>query len=69
MNKIIIKAYFIERLKERDTWLGIITALTSLGILLSPEQMNAWASIGTMIIGAILAGSKDPYTPKIDPKD
>lgn len=54
-----LKHYIFKRLKERSTWIGIITMITSFGFILSPEQLNAFASISTIIIGAILAGTKD----------
>lgn len=49
-----------ERLKERSTWVGIITFLTSAGVIaLGPEQAEAVIALGVAVVGAILAFTKD----------
>lgn len=45
--------YLIDRLKERSTWLGIITLATAVGVSLSPEQAEALAVAGASLAGAI----------------
>lgn len=51
--------YIIERLKERSTWLGIISIVTAAGVSLSPEQSEAIVSVGVVICGAIAAFTAD----------
>ncbi len=51
--------YILARAKERSTWLGIVSILTALGLLLSPEQKEAVISSGMAAAGLIAAFSKD----------
>ena len=48
-----IKAFIVSRLREASTWRGIVALLTSLGIVLSPEQAEAVIAAGLAIIGMI----------------
>ena len=52
--------FILARLKERTTWIGIITIITAAGVSISPEQISAIAGAGTAIVGAILAFTADP---------
>lgn len=52
--------FILDRLKERSTWIGIITIITAAGVTVSPEQIDAIAGAGTAIVGAVLAFTADP---------
>lgn len=56
----IAKNYAFARLKEPSTWRGIICMLTSLGITLSPDQINALVAVGLCATGAVGAFFPDP---------
>jgi len=45
--------YLLSRLRERSSWLGIISVLTVVGVSLSPEQTQAVVSAGVALAGAI----------------
>jgi len=51
--------FILARLKERSTWVGIITVITAAGVTISPERIEAIAGAGTAIVGAILAFTAD----------
>lgn len=51
--------WILDRLKERSTWIGITTAVTAIGVGLSPEQQAAIATAGVAVTGAIIAFTKD----------
>lgn len=51
--------YILQRLKERSSWIGIISAIAAFGVLLSPEQQEAIAAAGIAIAGLITALTKD----------
>ena len=46
--------YIINRLKEKSTWIGIITLLGSLGVVIRPELREALPIFGVGL-GALLA--------------
>lgn len=54
--------WIFERLKERSTWLGLISLLTAVGVGIDPEQAAAIATAGVAIGGlvAILTRDKKP---------
>jgi len=47
-------AYLIARAREASTWRGLILIITSLGIVISPDQAAAITSAGMGLAG--LAG-------------
>ena len=51
--------FILARLKERSTWVGIVTIITAAGVTISPEQIEAIAGAGTAIVGAILTFTAD----------
>jgi len=51
--------WITERLKEKSTWLGAVTILTSFGVTLSPELSAAIISAGVAIAGLIFAITKE----------
>jgi len=51
--------WIIARLRERSTWLGVVSAATALGLRASPEQQQAVISIGLALAGAIAAFTAD----------
>lgn len=57
MKKILL--FILDRAKERSTWLGVISLLTALGILLSQEQTDAVVAAGMSLAGLVAALSKD----------
>ncbi len=57
MKKIIL--FILDRSKERSTWLGFISLVAALGMVLSPEQKEAIVTAGVAIAGAVATFSKD----------
>lgn len=51
--------YILARLKERSSWMGIISAAAAFGILISPEQQEAIVAAGVAIAGVITMLTKD----------
>ena len=51
--------WLLERLKERSTWIGIISIITAAGVNLSPEMRDTIITAGMSIVGAILAFTSD----------
>lgn len=58
MKKLL--QFIIDRTIERSTWLGIVSILTALGLVLNPEQQNAIVSAGMAAAGLIAALTRDP---------
>ena len=54
-----------KRLKERSTWLGIITLASIAGLNVSAEQKELIISIGTALGALVMTFSADPK-PEID---
>ena len=54
-----------NRLKERSTWLGIITLASIAGLNVSAEQKELIISIGTALGALVMTFSADPK-PEID---
>jgi len=54
----IIK-YITSRLKERSTWIGLISFVTALGVSLSPEQSQAIVSAGVALASVVAVFSTD----------
>jgi hypothetical protein len=48
-----------DRLKERSTWVGILSIITVAGISLSPEQQEAIILAGTAIVAAVFTFTPD----------
>lgn len=57
MRKFML--FIVSRLKERSSWLGIISLLTALGVSLSPDETQAIVSAGVGLAGAVAVFSKD----------
>lgn len=51
--------FIIDRLKERSTWIGLITIITAAGIGITPEQGEAIAVAGVGIAGAVAVFTAD----------
>ena len=45
--------YIIARLKEASTWRGMVAIATSLGVVLSPDMIEAIVAAGLALIGII----------------
>lgn len=54
-----MKNYIITRFKEPSTYRGIVMCLTSFGIFISPEQIEAITFIGLFIVGVLGAATPD----------
>lgn len=52
--------WVINRLQERSTWRGIITALTAIGAGVSPDQAQAIVGLGVSLFVAIEVFMKEP---------
>lgn len=57
MKKFLL--YVLDRIRERSTWLGIISVLTAIGVVLTPEQKEAIAASGVAMAGLVAAFTKD----------
>lgn len=51
--------YILARLKERSTWLGIISIVTVAGVALSPEQSEAIVNAGVAVAGVVAVFTPD----------
>ena len=49
--------WFTDRLKQRDTWLGVLAVIAALGIQFTPEQSGAivTACVGVGGLFAVIA--------------
>ena len=56
MNKV--KAYLLDRLQEKSTWLGLITMISALGVTVSPDQAQTIATAAVALAGALVAVTK-----------
>lgn len=53
--------FILSRLKERSTWLGLISLLTAAGISLSPDEAQAIAAAGVATAGAVAVLTRDTF--------
>lgn len=51
--------YFLDRLKERSTWIGLISLVGVVGVTLNPEQTEAIVTAGVGLVSAIATFTKD----------
>lgn len=51
--------WIIDRLKERSTWLGLVSIATALGVGLSPDQSAAIVTAGLAAGGVVAAFTAD----------
>ena len=51
--------YLLDRAKEPSTWRGVVLIVTSCGIALRPEQIEAISFVGLFIAGLLGAATKD----------
>jgi hypothetical protein len=56
--------WLADRLKEPSTWRGVIWLLTSLGIAIDPEKIQALILAASTLTGVILVFSKENSKPK-----
>lgn len=54
-----IIAFALARAKERSTWLGLISLLTALGLVLSPGEQEAVIAAGMAAAGLVGAFTRD----------
>lgn len=57
MKKIF--GYALMRLRERSTWLGMISLLTALGIVLTPTQQEYVIAAGSALAGLVATLTPD----------
>lgn len=57
--------YIVNRLKEVSTWQGIITMLTGLGVIVSPELRLAIVSTGVAVFGLVSIILRERNTPPV----
>lgn len=55
----MIFIYALTRLRERSTWLGMISLLTALGIVLTPAQQEHVIAAGSALAGLIATLTPD----------
>lgn len=48
-------SYVLARLRERSTWLGLISLATALGIAVSENQQEAVIAAGSAVAGLVAA--------------
>ena len=51
--------YLLDRAKEPSTWRGLVLIITSCGIAIGPEQIEAISFAGLFVAGLIGAATKD----------
>lgn len=51
--------FVLDRAKERTTWIGLIGMLSTVGVALKPEMVDAIASLGVALAGLVLVVTKD----------
>lgn len=54
-----MKNWFLERLKERSTYIGFSLLLGSFGIVLDPAQLEIMVAAVGAVSGAIMTATKD----------
>ena len=54
--------YLLARLRERSTWLGLISLATALGIAVSQSQQEAVIAAGSAVAGLVAALVPDADT-------
>lgn len=62
MNKFlqnIAVKWVLARLSERSSWVGIVAALSGLGIVLDPTYSALIIGLGTAIVGGIFMVTRD----------
>jgi len=51
--------YFLDRLRERSTWEGLVALAMGLGLTLSPELSSAIVALGVSLVGVLRVLTKD----------
>ena len=51
--------YVVSRLRERSTWLGLVSLVTAAGLVLSEGQQEAIIATGTALAGLIATFTPD----------
>lgn len=69
MKKLL--AWLVARLKERSTWIGLVSVLTSLGVIIDPSLLEYIITAGTALAGIIfvLTSDKKETPPEIESED
>lgn len=58
-----LKEYVKNRLRERSTWLGIISFLGAAGVIISPEGAEHIIALGVMLAGGVFTVTPDKTNP------
>ncbi len=51
--------YIVDRLQEASTWRGIMAFLTGVGVVISPDQVEAIVAAGLAIVGLLGVFTRD----------
>lgn len=51
--------FVISRMKERSTWIGLVGLLSSLGVAMKPDMVEAIASVGVALSAVVMILTKD----------
>lgn len=52
-------SYVFDRLKEASTWRGIMAFLTGVGVVISPDQIEAIVAAGLSVVGLLGVFTRD----------
>lgn len=55
----------LTKLKEKSTWIGIISILSSAGLVINPELSASIVAVGTAIAGMVLVIIKENKEEKL----
>lgn len=61
-----MKQFILDRLKEPSTWRGLAAIATSMGIIITPFQLEVIMSAGMAVIGAIGVLSPDKQSGQVE---
>lgn len=56
--ELIVK-FVVDRMKERSTWIGLVGLLSSVGIAMEPQMVEAIASVGVALSAVVMILTKD----------
>jgi len=51
--------FFVDRLKERSTWMGLLSVVAAMGITFTPEQQQAIVGACLGLAGLVAVVTRD----------
>lgn len=57
----MMKQYLLERMREPSTWRGLVLVITSCGIAIRPEKIEAITFIGLFAAWMLGAATQDAH--------